>query len=117
MVIIFKQNASVNLFKINIDRNELELVEDMRYLGTILDNKLKFGKMYNKLKKKVSKKINFNKRLDNKINKHSNNAIIIPHIAHHLYFWPTRIMRTILKCKMDAPVKDMLQSLNILSVK
>jgi hypothetical protein len=28
-----------------------------------------------------------------------------------------RIMRTILKCRMDTPIRDMLQSLNILSVK
>jgi hypothetical protein len=43
----------VNLFKVNIDGNEFELVEDRKYLGVIIDNKLKFGKnVYNKLKKK-----------------------------------------------------------------
>jgi hypothetical protein len=135
MVITFKQNVPVNLFKVNIDGNELELVEDMKYLGVIIDNKLKFGKNVQQIEKKIGKKINFIRRLGNKLNKHSKmtlyNAIIIPHFDYcssilflanegefnSLQKLQNRIMRTILKCRMDTPIRDMLQSLNLLSVK
>jgi hypothetical protein len=93
--------------------------------------------MYNILKKKASKKINFIRRLGNKLNKHSkmtlHSAIIIPHFDYcssilflanenesefnSLQKLQNRIMRTILKCRMDTPIRDMVQSLNILSVK
>jgi hypothetical protein len=137
MVITFKQNVPVNLFKVNIDGNELELVEDMKYLGVIIDNKLKFGKNVQQIENKVSKKINFIRRLGNKLNKHSkmtlHSAIIIPHFDYcsSMLFLANenegefnssqklqnRIMRTILKCRMDTPIRDMVQSLNILSFK
>jgi hypothetical protein len=87
------------------------------------------------LKKKISKKINFIRRLGNKLNKHSKmtlyNAIIIPNFDYcssilflanegefnSLQKLQNRIMRTILKCRMDTPIRDMLQSLNLLSAK
>jgi hypothetical protein len=71
MVITFKQNVPVNLIKVNIHGNELELVEDMKYLGVIIDNKLKFGKNLQQIEKKVSKKINFIRRLGNKLKEYS----------------------------------------------
>jgi hypothetical protein len=107
----------------------------MKYLGVIIDNKLKFGKNLQQIEKKVSKKINFIRRLGNKLKEHSKitlyNAIIIPHFDYcssilfltnegefnSLQKLQNRIMRTILKCRMDTPIRDMLQSLNIMSVK
>jgi hypothetical protein len=53
MVITFKQNVPMNLLKVNIDGNELEFSEDMKYLEVIIDNnKLKFGKNVQQIEKK-----------------------------------------------------------------
>jgi hypothetical protein len=52
MIITFKQNVPVYLFKVNIDGNELELVEDMKYLGVIIDNKLQFCEHVQHIEKK-----------------------------------------------------------------
>jgi hypothetical protein len=50
MFITFKQNVPV---EVNIVGNELELVDDMKYLGSIIDDKLKFGKNVQHIEKKT----------------------------------------------------------------
>jgi hypothetical protein len=52
-VITFKQNVPVNLFKVNIDGNKLELSWRYEvYLGVTIDNKFKFGKNVQQIEKK-----------------------------------------------------------------
>jgi hypothetical protein len=62
MVITFKQNVPMNLFKVNIHGNELELVEDMKYLGVIIHNKLKFGKNLQQIEKKSQQEDQFHQK-------------------------------------------------------
>jgi hypothetical protein len=46
MVITFKKNVLVDLFKVKIGDNNLECVKHMKYLGVVIDDELKFCKRY-----------------------------------------------------------------------
>jgi hypothetical protein len=135
MIITFKKNINTNLYKIMIGADELQRVEDIKYLGVVIDNKLRFNKNIELIQKKISKKINFIRRLGGKINKYSKitlyNAIIVPHFDYcssilflanesqlnELQKLQNRMMRTILKCRLDTSIRQMLDSLNFLSVR
>jgi hypothetical protein len=43
MVITLKKNVFVDLFKVKIGDNDLECVKHMKYLGVVIDDKLKFN--------------------------------------------------------------------------
>jgi hypothetical protein len=134
MVITFKQNVQTHLYKVKIDGEELEYVDSIKYLGVIIDERLKFNKNVDQIEKKIAKKINFVKRLGSKLNKSAKitlyNSIIAPHFDYcssilflanegeisSLQKQQNRIMRTILNCRMTTPIKDMLARLSFLSV-
>jgi sorbitol-specific phosphotransferase system component IIA len=59
MVITFKENVPVDLSKVTIGYNDLECEKHMKYLGIVIDDKLKFNKNMEMLQKKTNKKINF----------------------------------------------------------
>jgi hypothetical protein len=56
VVITFKKNVPVDLFKVKIGDNDLECVKYMKYLGVVIDDKLKFNQNMVMLQKKLAKK-------------------------------------------------------------
>jgi hypothetical protein len=46
----------VDLFKVKIGDNDLECVKHMKYLGVVIDDKLKFNNNLEMLQKKLAKK-------------------------------------------------------------
>jgi hypothetical protein len=80
MVIAFKKNVPVDLLKVKIGDNDLECVRHMKYLGVVIDDKLKFNKNMEMLQKIISKKINF---IRSKLRKTTlYKAIILPHLDY-----------------------------------
>jgi hypothetical protein len=63
LVISFRKNIQKELVQIKIGEEELECVESIKYLGVIIDEKLKFDKIILAIQKKVGIKINFIQRL------------------------------------------------------
>jgi hypothetical protein len=130
MVITFKKNVPVNLFKVKIGDTDLECVKHMNYLGVVIDDNLKFNKNMEMLQK-----INFIRRLSSKLSKYSKitlyKAIISPHLDYcssilflannselsYLQKLQNRMMRTILRSRLDTPIRNMLETLNFLSVR
>jgi hypothetical protein len=110
-------------------------VESIKYLGVIIDEKLKFDKNILAIQKKVGVKINFIQRLGGKLNKFSKitlyKSIILPHFDYcssilflandgefqALQKLQNRMMRLILKCRSDTPIRQMLLQLKFLSVR
>jgi hypothetical protein len=90
MVISFRKNMQKELvlenLKIKIGEEELECVDSIKYLGVIIDEKLKFDKNILDIQKKVGKKINFIQRLGGELNKFSNitlyKSIILTHFVY-----------------------------------
>jgi hypothetical protein len=107
----------------------------MKYLGVVIDGKLKFNKNMEKLQKIFCKKINFIRRLGSKLSKYSKTilykAIILPHLDYcssilflannselnNLQKLQNRMMRTILRSRLETPIRNMLETLNFLSVR
>jgi hypothetical protein len=58
----------------------------MKYLGVVIDDKLKFNKNMEMLQKKICLEINFIRRLSSKLSKYSKTtlykAIILPHLDY-----------------------------------
>jgi hypothetical protein len=87
------------------------------------------------LQKKISKKINFILRHSSKLSKYSKitlyKAIILPHLDYcssiqflannselnYLQKLQNRMMRTILRSRLDTPIRNMMETLNFLSVR
>jgi hypothetical protein len=102
----------------------------MKYLGVVIDDKLKFNKNMEMQQKKISKKINFIRRLTSKLSRITlYKAIILPHLDYcspilflannselsYLQKLQNRMMRTILRSRLDTPIRNMLETLNFLS--
>jgi hypothetical protein len=43
MIVTFKKNINTNLYKIMIGADELQRVEDIKYLAVVIDNKLRLS--------------------------------------------------------------------------
>lgn len=67
MVISNKINQNYDI-NINIDGQKLELMDEMKYLGVIIDNKLKFDKNMDYVCKKIGRKINVINELKKELN-------------------------------------------------
>lgn len=129
---VFKHGHRLNL---NVDNERIEQVEEIKYLGVIIDFKLKFDKHLNYTAKKVSKKVLFFGRIRNKISTISAinifNVMVKPHFEYcssilylcsdnmllNIQRIQNRAMRIILKCSRYTPVALMLSMLQWLSVK
>jgi hypothetical protein len=92
MVITFKKNVPVDIFKVKIGDNDLECVKHMKYLGVVIDDKLKFNKNMEMLQKKIGKNIS----------KYS--KITLKWCGFFRY-------------RLDTPIRNMLETLNFLSVR
>lgn len=123
---------SLNL---KINNQSIEIVEEIKYLGFIVDNILSLKSQFTYVHKKISKKLFFFSRIRSSFNLDTAllvyKTIVQPHFdycASLLYLLDAesvlslqrlqnRAMRIILKCNRYAPIKLMLNTFNWLSVK
>ena len=114
---------------------ELELVNDIKYLGVLIDYNLDFKQNVDYVCKKVAKKVGVLSRLASNLTMGARisiyKAIIAPHFDYcssllflsnqsafdRLQILQNRVMRTVLKCRKLTPISFMLEALDWLSVK
>lgn len=123
------QNLSVYINNIKVD-----YVDEIKYLGVVLDPQLNFTKHVEYLCKKIGKKVGYFRRVSDNLSDWCKlavyNTIIFPHFnycmsllisckkddIYNLQLLQNKTMRIILNCNMHVPVKDMLNSLKWLNV-
>lgn len=117
-----------------IDGEIIEQVDEIKYLGVVIDRELNFKSHINYISKKIAKKVGFLSRIRKRISTLSAikiyNTMIKPHFEYcstvifmgtdemksRLQKMQNRAMRVILLCNKLTPIKDMLGSLKWLSV-
>lgn len=122
-------------FYVEINNYKLEQVKEMKYLGIIIDENLKFKQHCDYILNKMSKKVHFMRRIGNNLTMNTKillyKSIISPHIEYcssilfnfnqneidKLQKLQNKSMRTILKCNKYTPIKTMLEVLNFMNVK
>lgn len=131
-VMAINSNCDINL---SINGKNIEQVKNIKYLGAIIDNELKFYQHVDNMCKKISKKIGFFKRIRNKIDTFTAiniyNTIIKPHFEYcstllytccnqsqknRLQKLQNKCMRTIIRCNIYTPVTLMLSILKWLNI-
>lgn len=130
-VMVFDGNLNYN---ISLSGYNLEVVNEIKYLGIIIDNELNFKNHVNYLCKKISKKVNFFYRIRNQVSVMSAikiyNTMIKPYFEYcstiiafstnetldRLQKLQNRSMRIILKCNRYTSVDFMLNSLKWLNI-
>jgi Reverse transcriptase (RNA-dependent DNA polymerase) len=135
MVVTYKKNIDYGALKLKIDDTEIERVGEIKYLGVVIDDKLKFNMNVDYIIKKVAKKINLITRISSRLTAASKitlyKSLISPHFDYcssvlflasdeqlnELQKLQNRMMRIILKCRRDTAIKLMLSTLCWLSVK
>ncbi|XP_067622537.1 probable RNA-directed DNA polymerase from transposon BS isoform X1 [Eurosta solidaginis] len=120
---------------LKIANTPIERVTRIKYLGIIIDDKLKFDEHLKYIEGKISKKIGFMFRSCRHISMQYKIMVYRSIIEPHFIYCPTilfaladsqksrlqikqnKVMRFILRKRYDTPIKDLLDSLNWLSVK
>ena len=133
MLIGVNELQAVNC-NIVLNKNKLEIVQNIKYLGVILDNKLTFKQHIERTLNKITHKVNYFQRISQSLNLSSRvqvyNTIIAPHFKycptilyfidycdmHALQKQQNRAMRIILRCDRYTPIRTMLECLNYLTV-
>ena len=128
-------NKFINLnLSIEINNQKVELVEEMKYLGLIIDRELKFKKHIDYISKKIGKKVGFFRRVSPFISTSTRltvyNSLILPHFLYcgsviyvsstnfgRLQVLQNKIMRVILRCNRFSSSQLMLNTLNWLNIK
>lgn len=118
-----------------INGQDIERVYEIKYLGVIIDPKLKFDANFQYVKKKILKKICFLQRNKHKFDLKTKlvilKSLISPHVDYcssvlflatetqlrELQLLQNRAMRSVLKCGNRTSIDDMLQRLNLLDIK
>lgn len=129
----FKEDLKNN--NIIIQGKKIEFVNEIKYLGVIIDSNLNFNKHCDFICKKVSKKIGFLCRVAESLSLWSRvtvySTIIAPHFQYcntiffcfndyqlkKLQLLQNRAMRIILRCNRLTSINKMLETLNWLSIK
>lgn len=129
---IFKTQCNIDL---SIDNENIEQVDQIKYLGVIIDQNLKFDKHVDYIVKKISKKVQFFRRIKSKLDFNASirvyNVIIKPHFEYcssvlfllsqsniyRLQKLQNKSMRIILNCNRYTSILNMLNRLEWLSVK
>lgn len=124
-----------NVINIQIYGETIELVEEFKYLGFMLDNQLNLKKHFHYIYNKISKKIFFFTRISRSLTFQTSitvyNTIIKPHFDYcssllflldansisSLQKLQNRGMRVLLRCNRHTSIMSMLQVLDWLSVK
>lgn len=119
---------------VRIGKSILEKVDNFKYLGVVLDDKLSFNDQAMICAKKAATKVNLLYRISKMIPVNSKklvyNSIVLPHLNYcspvlftcnkeqilPLQKIQNRALRIILDCNYDTPRKEMLEALNMLSV-
>lgn len=138
MVIGSKTNCDNFLnsnLKVVIDGKNIEHVNEMKYLGVIIDAQLTFKNHVNNTIKKIAKKVGFFSRISPNLSEWCKkivyNTIILPHFQYcsslllsctdgdiqKLQVQQNKCMRVILRCSRYTPIKTMLQKLQWMDVK
>jgi hypothetical protein len=82
----FKQKKSVMQYQLKLENDSIEKVENYKYLGTIIDNKLNWKEHINHIKTKINQKLPMLHYIKNKTNTAAKhliyNAFIKPHITY-----------------------------------
>lgn len=118
-----------------MDGTPIEQVDKIKYLGVIIDSKLRLEEHCDYMLKKIGKKTSFLNRLGNSLSVYSRcivyKAIIAPHFEYcatlligmgetqlnKLQVAQNRAMRVILQCRRETKVEYMLQALQFMSVR
>lgn len=118
-----------------LDGTEIERVEIIKYLGIIIDDKLRFKDHCDYMLKKIGKKTGFLNRIGNYISAYTRciiyKSIIAPHFEYcatllvdmgetqlnKLQVAQNRAMRVILQCNRYTKIEHMLQALQFMSIK
>lgn len=129
----YQSFMSKNLF-VYINNIKVDYVDEIKYLGIILDPQLNFTKHVDYLCKKIGKKVGYFRRVSGNLSDWCKvlvyNTIIFPHFnycmslllsckkgdIYNLQLLQNKIMRIILNCSKYEPIKDMLYSLKWLNV-
>jgi hypothetical protein len=120
---------------IKINNAKIAVVDQVKYLGIIIDNRLNFQAHLLYIHKKVSIKTHFLKRISTNLALYTKLLLYKPIVAPHveycsalLFMLPNyrikelqliqnRCMRIILNCSKYTHIKDMLCALNLMSIK
>lgn len=118
-----------------MDGEILERVEEIKYLGVMIDSKLTFAGHCDYIVKKVGKKTSFLNRCGQYLSMYSRQIVYKSIIAPHFEYCSTvmvgmgetqidklqvaqnRAMRVILQCKRDTRREDMWQALHYMSIR
>lgn len=120
--------------QVKINNQNIELVQEIKYLGFIIDRQLKFDKHIDYIAKKIGKKVGFLRRISSSLSIFSRltvyNTLILPHFSYcstliytgssnlsRLQILQNKAMRVILGCRRDTSIKSMLTTLNWFNVK
>lgn len=128
---ILNGNTTENIY---IEGDPIEIVKEIKYLGILIDNKLKFDLHFDYICKKISKKIGFLRRIRYKLSTTTAiniyNTTIKPHFEYcstllflgsqamkaRLQKLQNKGMRCILRCHQLTHIREMLTRLQWLSV-
>ena len=132
---VIGDSSSSNNYTISIAGQPIERVSKIKYLGVMIDDRLTFKDHCEYIAKKMSKKVNFLRRIRNRLDMKTAlllfDTLIVPHIdfcssilfmlnegdLHTLQLIQNRAMRVILKCPRDTSIAYMQQETKQLSVK
>ena len=132
---VIGDSNSNNTYNIEIDGEIIERVNIMKYLGVKIDDKLNFKEHCEYIVAKMSKKVNFLRRIRNRLDLNSSlllfNALIVPHVdfcssilfmlnetqLRTIQLIQNRAMRIILNCPRDTSVERMHRQTSLLSVR
>lgn len=134
-MLITKKSISINNITLKISNTDIHRVNQIKYLGIIIDDKLKFDEHLKYIDAKLSTKIGFMYRSCRGINRKYKIMVYRSTIEPHFMYCPTilytlpnsqisklqkkqnKAMRFVLKREYDTPIQELLDSLNWLSVK
>ena len=118
-----------------LDGTEIERVETMKYLGVMIDDRLRFSDHCDYMLKKIGKKTSFLNRIGSSILAYTRCTVYKTIIAPHFEYCATlligmgetqlsrlqkaqnRAMRVILQCNKYTKVEHMLQALQFMSIR
>lgn len=120
---------------LSINGSDIEKVSEIKYLGVIIDQNLTFSRHAEFIRNKVAKKINFLGRIGKNLNQYAKRTVYNSIIHSHFHYCSTILflfnesefsvlqkkqnlaLRIILHCNRYTNIKQMLDNVEVLSVK